>query len=71
LIAFKITGSEKFTEDSLLKLFEIGEADMLLVNFFTNKDLFTEVEFKKGIDLLTNKYFDSGYLDFQILECRN
>ena len=66
--SFKITGSEKFTEDSLLKLFEIGEADMLLFNYFTNKDLFTEAEFKKGIDLLTNKYFDSGYLDFQILD---
>ena len=65
--SFKITGSDKFTEDSLLKLFEIGEADMLLFNYFTNKDLFTEAEFKKGIDLLTNKYFDSGYLDFQIL----
>ena len=66
--SFKITGSDKFTEDSLLKLFEIGEADMLLFNYFTNKDLFTEAEFKKGIDLLTNKYFDSGYLDFQILD---
>ena len=66
--SFKITGSEKFTEDSLLKLFKIGEADMLLVNYFTNKDLFTESEFTQGIDLLTNKYFNSGYLDFQILD---
>jgi outer membrane protein insertion porin family len=66
--SFKITGSEKFTEDSLLKLFKIGEADMLLVNYFTNKDLFTEAEFTQGIDLLTNKYFNSGYLDFQILD---
>jgi outer membrane protein insertion porin family len=37
------------------------------MNYFTNKDLFTEAEFKQGIDLMTNAYFDSGYLDFQIL----
>ena len=66
--SFKISGAEKLSEASLLKLFEIGEADMSLVNYFTKKDLFTEAEFTQGIDLLTNKYFDSGYLDFQILD---
>ena len=65
--SFKISGAEKLTEASLLKLFKIGEADMFLMNYFTNKDLFTEAEFRQGIDLMTNKYFDSGYLDFQIL----
>ena len=40
---------------------------MFIMNYFTNKDLFTEAEFKQGIDLMTNAYFDSGYLDFQIL----
>ena len=64
---FKITGAEKVSEASLLKLFKIGEADMFIMNYFTNKDLFTEAEFKQGIDLMTNTYFDSGYLDFQIL----
>jgi outer membrane protein insertion porin family len=64
---FKISGSSKLSEDNLLKLFKIGEADMAIVNYFTNKDLFTEAEFTQGIDLMTNKYFDSGYLDFQIL----
>ncbi len=65
--SFKISGSEKINEESLLKLFKIGEADMVLFNFFTNKDLFTEAEFKKGLDLMTNTYFDSGYLDFKIV----
>ena len=65
--SFKISGAEKLSEASLLKLFKIGEADMFLMNYFTNKDLFTEAEFKQGIDLMTNAYFDSGYLDFQIL----
>lgn len=65
--SFKISGAENLNEESLLKLFKIGEADMLLMNLFTNKDLFTEVEFKQGIDSMTNAYFDSGYLDFKIL----
>ena len=65
--SFKISGAENLNEESLLKLFKIGEADMMLMNLFTNKDLFTEVEFKQGIDSMTNTYFDSGYLDFKIL----
>ena len=64
--SFKISGAENFSEEYLLKLFKIGEPDMMLMNYFTNKDLFTETEFKEGIDLMTGAYFDSGYLDFQI-----
>jgi outer membrane protein insertion porin family len=64
---FSISGSNNLTEESLLQLFKIGEADMILINYFTNKDLFTDAEFAEGIDLMTNKYFDSGYLDFKIL----
>tara|TARA_B110000967_G_scaffold208514_1_gene261001 strand:- start:2040 stop:4355 length:2316 start_codon:yes stop_codon:yes gene_type:complete len=65
--SFTISGSEKFLEKDLLKLFKLGEADMAMFNYFTNKDDFTETELKQGIDLLTNTYFDSGYLDFKIL----
>ncbi|MDC1385775.1 outer membrane protein assembly factor BamA [Candidatus Thioglobus sp.] len=64
---FTITGSDKFIEKDLLKLFKIGEADMALINYFTNKDNYTDAEFARGIDLMTNTYFDSGYLDFNIL----
>ena len=64
---FRISGAEKISEKDLLKLFKIGEADMMIVNYFTNKDLFTEAEFTLGIDLMTNAYFDAGYLDFKIL----
>ena len=64
---FTITGNNNFTENDLLKNFKIGEADIALVNYFTNKDNFLQSEFLKGIDLLTNKYFDSGYLDFKII----
>jgi outer membrane protein insertion porin family len=63
---FRISGADMISEDTLLKLFKIGEADMALFNLFTNKDLFTEADFSQGIDLMTNKYFDSGYLDFEI-----
>ena len=64
---FTISGAEKMGEEPLLKLFKIGEADMMLVNYFTNKDLFTETEFKQGLDALNNFYFDLGYMDFKIV----
>ena len=64
--SFRITGTEKISEDELLKLFKIGESDMAIVNYFTKKDLFTENEFAMGIELMTKTYFDEGYLDFGI-----
>ena len=64
--SFQISGSSKISEKELIKLFEIGEADMAIVNYFTKKDLFTDTEFRTGIDLMTNAYFDKGYLDFKI-----
>jgi len=66
--SFGISGSEKISEKELLKLFKLGEPDMVLINYFTNKDDFTESKLRKGIDLMTQKYFDSGYLDFKILD---
>ena len=39
--SFKIIGAERLSEESSLKLFKIGEPDILLMNYFTNKDLFT------------------------------
>ena len=65
--SFAINGAKKISEESLLKLFKIGEADMVLVNYFTNKDLFSDEKFAQGIELMTNSYFDSGYLDFKII----
>ena len=62
----EITGNEVFESKELLKLFDIGKPNFL-TNYFTNKDRFTENELQSGLDLITKKYFDSGYLDFQIL----
>ena len=64
---FTISGGIAYTEENLLKLFRIGEPDLSLINYFTNKDLFTDAEFSSGLDKLTNFYYDLGYLDFKIL----
>jgi len=66
--SFDISGSEKISEKELLKLFKIGEPDVTLVNYFTNKDDFTESKLRNGINLMTQTYFDLGYLDFKILD---
>ena len=63
----KISGASQFSEKELLKLFKIGEADMFLINFFTDKDRYSDAELTQGLDLITNTYFDSGYLDFKVV----
>ena len=66
--AFTFTGENAYTEEELLKLFSVGEPDISLINYFTNKDLYTDIEFQVGLDKLTNFYFDSGYLDFKLVD---
>jgi len=66
--SFNISGSKKFSEKELLKFFKIGTPDMILINYFTNKDNFSDSALRNGISLLTQSYFDSGYLDFEILK---
>ena len=55
--SFSISGASQISEEKLLKLFKIGEADMSLMNYFTKKDLFTEAEFSQGIESMTNLVF--------------
>ena len=38
-----ISGANKLSEKELLELFSIGEADMLLINYFTNKDRYSDL----------------------------
>ena len=66
--SFDISGSEKISKKELLKLFKIGEPDMVLINYFTNKDDFTDSKLRNGINLMSQTYFDLGYLDFEILD---
>jgi len=63
-----ISGATKFSEKKLLDLFKIGEADMMLINYFTNKDHYSDLALNQGIELINNHYLNSGYLDFKILD---
>ena len=65
--SFSISGSKEISERDLLKLFKIGEADMMMVNYFTNKNKFSDSELRRGIESMSNTYFDSGYLDYKII----
>jgi len=69
--SFVISGSDKISEKELLKLFKIGEPDMVLINYFTNKDDYAESKLRNGIDLMSQTYFDSGYLDFKVLDVQS
>ena len=62
-----ISGANKFSEEELLDLFSIGEADMMLINYFTNKDRYSDLALNQSLELMDNHYFNSGYLDFKIL----
>ena len=64
--SFSVIGAVENKEDELLKLFAIGEPNMPLVNYFTKKDLYSDAALREGIDVMTNFYYDSGYLDFKI-----
>ena len=62
-----ISGATQYSEKELLDLFLIGEADMMLINFFTNKDRYSDLALNQSLELMNNHYFNSGYLDFKIL----
>jgi len=65
--SFNVKGSSYFDEADLVDLFEIGEPDLYLLNFFTEKDHFSSTKFDAGIEILKNKYFNIGFLDLKIL----
>ena len=65
--SFTISGVTKFSEKELLNLFTIGEADMALINYFTNKDQYTDLALNQGLESINSYYLNSGYLDFKIL----
>jgi len=65
--SMQITGAMKFSEEDLLDLFTIGEADMIIINYFTKKNQYTDTALNEGLENITNHYLNAGYLDFQIL----
>jgi len=64
--SFEIKGNNYFESDDLLDLFEIGEPDFFLINFFTEKDKFDKNLFDAGIEKIKTKYLAQGYLDIHI-----
>jgi len=61
-----VTGGKVHDEDDLLNLFEIGEADFFIMNYFTEKDHYSKVALDAGIEAMKSLYVNSGYLDFKI-----
>jgi len=66
--SFKILGSKDFDEDELLDFFSIGEPDLFFINFFTEKDFFSQFEFDAGLQKLKSHYISLGYLEYKVLE---
>ena len=63
---FKFTGNSFFSTDTLSDSFEIGEPDFFIINYFTEKDLYSDILFESGIEKITNLYLDKGFLDISI-----
>ena len=61
-----ITGSNTYSEKDLLDLFSIGAADNFIINFFTDKDRYTDEALNRGLERLRNQYSNNGYLDFSV-----
>jgi outer membrane protein insertion porin family len=64
--SMKITGGNIHDEDDLLDLFEIGEADFFIINYFSEKDHYSKVALDAGVEAMKSLYVNSGYLDFKI-----
>ena len=61
--SISVTGNKAFSEDELIDLFDIGEPDFFLLNYFTEKDQFSRTAFNAGIEKVISKYLQNGYLD--------
>ena len=64
--SFKFLGNSFFSIDTLSDNFEIGEPDFFIINYFTDKDLYSDILFEAGIEKITNLYLDNGFLDISI-----
>ena len=66
--SMKISGGSIHDEDDLLDLFEIGEPDFFIMNYFTEKDHYSKVALDAGIEAMKSLYVNSGYLDFKVIK---
>ncbi len=66
--SMKISGNVIYDEDELLDLFDIGEADFFLLNYFTKKDHYSKIALDAGIEAVRSLYTNAGYLDFKTVK---
>jgi len=66
--SFKLVNNKVFSQEKLLDLFSIGEADFFILNYFTERDHFSKQEYEAGIEKIKNLYLSSGYLDIAITD---
>jgi len=63
---FEIVGNTIFDDDDILDLFNMGESDFFILNYFTKNDHFSKFKLDSGVKSLETKYHSVGYLDFSI-----
>jgi outer membrane protein insertion porin family len=51
-------------------VFDIGEPDFWIINYFTKKDNFSRVLLDSGISSIQSLYINSGYLDFSVTDTK-
>lgn len=66
-----INGNKVQKEKTLLNLFQIGEPDFFIVNYFTEKDHYSKIALDAGIETLKSHYFNLGYLDFKVSDVKS
>jgi outer membrane protein insertion porin family len=66
-----ISGNKVQEEKTLLNLFQIGEPDFFIVNYFTEKDHYSKVALDAGLETLKSYYFNLGYLDFKVTDVKS
>ena len=66
ITSFLVKGNNVFSESEILDNFEIGEPDFFLLNYFTEKDSFSNKLYEAGLERLITKYHDKGYLDVDL-----
>ncbi len=64
--SMKIIGNHVFNESDLLNLFEIGQSDFFIINFFTEKDHHSKIALDAGIESMKLLYTNAGYFNFKI-----
>ena len=68
--SMNIVGAKVHSEKDLLDLFDIGEPNLWIINYFTKKDHFSQDLLDIGIESMSSLYINSGYLDFAVLDTK-